>query len=91
MIGVSTDNAEAQRAFKKKHDLPFVLIPDVDKKVLDAFEVDTLAGLSTRQAFLIKDQNIVWHDGSASTTEQAADVLAQFPEQPSTATPAPQK
>jgi thioredoxin-dependent peroxiredoxin len=90
VVGVSTDDAETQKAFKLKHDLPFVLIPDVEKKVLDAFQVDTLAGMSTRQAFLIMDGKIVWHDASASTTEQAQDVLAQFPESPG-ATPTPQE
>ena len=87
VIGVSTDSAEAQKAFKLKHDLPFVLIPDVEKRVLDAFGVETLAGLSTRQAFLIMEGKIVWHDASASTTEQAKDVLAQFPASSITPTP----
>lgn len=89
VVGVSTDNAEAQKAFKAKYDLPFDLIPDVEQKVLDAFGVDTLAGMSTRQAFLIVDGQIVWHDSSASTDKQAQDILAQFPG--GTATPTPQE
>ena len=58
--------------------LPFILIPDTEKKVLEAFGVSTIAGLSTRQAFLIKDGKIVWHDASASTDKQAQDVLKQL-------------
>lgn len=87
VVGVSTDNAEAQKAFKAKYELPFVLIPDVEHKVLDAFGVKTLAGLSNREAFLIIDGEIVWHDASASTTEQAKDVLAHFPAEAATPTP----
>jgi peroxiredoxin Q/BCP len=90
VIGVSTDDAETQKAFVLKHNLPFVMIPDVEKTVIDAFEVSTLAGLSSRQAFLIQEGEIVWHDASASTTEQAKDVLAQFPEKKAV-TPTPQQ
>ena len=78
VVGVSTDTPESQKAFKAKYHLPFILIPDTEKKVLDAFGVSTIAGLSTRQAFLIKDGKIVWHDASASTDKQAQDVLKQL-------------
>lgn len=78
VVGVSTDDAESQKAFKAKYNLPFILIPDTEKKVLEAFGVSTIAGLSTRQAFLIKDGKIVWHDASASTDKQAQDVLKQL-------------
>ena len=78
VIGVSLDGAEDQKAFKAKYNLPFKLIPDTDKKVVDAFGVTHVAGAANREAFLIQGGQIVWHDASASTTEQAADVLAQL-------------
>jgi peroxiredoxin Q/BCP len=75
VIGVSTDTVEAQKKFEQKQKLPFTLLADSDKKLVKAFGVSTLLGFSSRQAFLIKDGNVIWHDKSASTAEQAADVL----------------
>lgn len=77
VIGVSTDSVEAQKKFEKKHQLPFTLLADPDGKVLEAFGVKKipLVGLATRQAFLVKEGKVIWHDAKASTVEQAADVL----------------
>jgi len=76
VIGVSTDKPETQLAFKEKHNLPFTLLADTDKKVVEAFGVPTTLGFAKRQAFLVKDGKIVWVDHSASTRQQADDVLA---------------
>lgn len=75
VIGVSTDKPDAQKAFKEKYNLPFTLIADSDKKVVAAFGVPTTVGFAKRQAFLIKGGKVVWADYSASTAQQAADVL----------------
>ncbi len=75
VIGVSTDKPAAQKAFKEKYNLPFTLIADHDKKVVEAFGVPTTMGFAKRQAFLIKDGKIVWADYNASTRQQADDVL----------------
>jgi peroxiredoxin Q/BCP len=77
VIGVSTDGVGSQKKFAEKQKLPFTLLADPDGKVLKAFGVKAIPiiGLSTRQAFLIKDGNVIWRDEKASTTEQAADVL----------------
>ncbi len=37
IIGVSADNQSKQKKFAEKYQLPFTLIPDVDKVVLQAF------------------------------------------------------
>jgi peroxiredoxin Q/BCP len=78
VIGVSTDDAEAQRKFKEKNNFPFTLLADTDKKVMKAFGQDgNLLGMASRQAFLIdKNGKIVWRDLKASTKQQAVDVLA---------------
>lgn len=78
VLGVSTDSPEDQKTFQKDHNLPFDLIADEDEKVTKAFGVPTKMGFAKRQAFLIIDGKIAWFDGSASTKEQAADVLAQL-------------
>jgi peroxiredoxin Q/BCP len=75
VIGVSTDKPAAQKAFKEKYNLPFTLIADHDKKVVEAFGVPTTMGFAKRQAFLIKDGKIIWADYNASTRQQADDVL----------------
>ena len=78
VVGVSVDNQAAQKAFKEKYHLPFTLIADPDQTVLKAFGVPPMGGFANREAFLIKDGLVVWHDASASTSEQANDVLAQM-------------
>jgi peroxiredoxin Q/BCP len=75
VIGVSHDNAVAQKAFKEKYKLPFTLIPDTENVVIKAFGVPSIMGFAKRQAYLIKDGKVVWTDLSASTAQQASDVL----------------
>ena len=77
VFGVSTDGVEAQKAFADKYELPFTLLADDEKKVVGAFGVPVMAGvgLAKRQAFLFKDGELVWRDLTASTAEQADDVL----------------
>lgn len=76
IFGVSTDDVKAQKAFKEKYKLPFDLIADTDKAWANAFHVSVTMGFASRQAFLFKDGKLVWLDTSASTAEQAQDVLA---------------
>jgi peroxiredoxin Q/BCP len=76
VLGVSTDDPQDQKAFQQKYRLPFTLIADTDKKVLDAFGVPHKLGFANREAFLVRDGKIVWRDLTASTEQQAADVLA---------------
>lgn len=75
VFGVSTDDVAAQKAFREKYRLPFTLIADPDKKVLEAFGVPATMGFAKRQAFLFQDGVLVWRDLAASTDKQAADVL----------------
>ena len=76
VVGVSTDDVAAQKAFRAKNRFPFPLVADTDKKVTSAFGVPTTLGFASRQAFLFKDGKLVWRDLKASTEKQAADVLA---------------
>ena len=39
VIGISPDGAESHRKFKTKYNLPFVLLSDVDHKVMDRYAV----------------------------------------------------
>jgi peroxiredoxin Q/BCP len=77
VVGVSTDSVAAQKAFKEKHNLPYTLLADENKAVINGFGVPTgMMGFASRQAFLVKDGVVVWRDLKASTRQQAADVLA---------------
>ena len=80
VFGVSVDKPGAQQAFKAKYKLPFTLIPDDKGVVVAAYGVPKLpvVGMAKRQAFLFKDGKLAWRSLSASTSEQAADVLAEI-------------
>ena len=75
VFGVSSDSADAQKAFREKFNLPFTLLADEDGAVTNAFGVPKTLGFTKRQAFLFRDGILVWRDLSASTTRQAADVI----------------
>jgi peroxiredoxin Q/BCP len=76
IVGVSADSVEAQKAFVDKYSFPFPLIADKDGKVIDAFKVAKRPnGMASREAFLIKEGKVVWHDPQASTEKQAEDAL----------------
>jgi peroxiredoxin Q/BCP len=75
IFGVSGDDSAAQKAFEIKYRLPFRLLADSEKKVMDAFGVPHTGSFASRQAFLFKDGKMVWRDLTASTAEQAKDVL----------------
>ena len=80
VYGVSTDDEKAQKAFQEKFRLPFQLLADKEKKVVEAFDVPTTMGYAKRQAFLFRDGVLVWRDLEASTEEQAADVMKAIAE-----------
>jgi peroxiredoxin Q/BCP len=82
VFGVSRDSVDAQKKFADDENLPFPLIADGDGKVVEAFGVPTIGnkGFASRQAYLFRDGKLVWRDLKASTSEQAADVLAVMDE-----------
>jgi peroxiredoxin Q/BCP len=75
VMGVSSDRPESQARFKAKYRLPFTLSADTEHAVARAFGVRLLLGMTHRQSFLIKGGRVIWRDLSASTREQARDVL----------------
>lgn len=78
VLGVSYDKPEDQKKFKDDHKLPYDLVADPEGKVVEAFKVAKKqrgdATMASREAFLIKDGKVVWHDAAASTDQQAADI-----------------
>jgi len=39
VLGISADSSEKQKRFQDKHDLPYTLLSDPDKKIAKAFDV----------------------------------------------------
>ena len=81
VIGVSHDDVAAQQAFKVKYHLPFTLIADADKVVINAFGVPTknvplMGEFASRSAYLIKDGKIIYADYKGTTDQQAQVILA---------------
>lgn len=78
VLGVSFDQADAQKKFKDKFTLPYDLIADPEGKIVAAFKVEKmvkgLLNLAKRSCFLIKDGKVVWQDYAASTDKQAEDI-----------------
>jgi peroxiredoxin Q/BCP len=78
IIGVSRDNAEAQKHFQTENKLPFILVADPDGKVAEAFGVPMMMGglipVDKRQSFIVKDGKIAWNSLNAQTKGSAAEV-----------------
>jgi thioredoxin-dependent peroxiredoxin len=53
IIGVSTQDNTSHQAFAEKHELPFLLLPDTDHKIAQAYGVDTSKGYAARVTFVI--------------------------------------
>ena len=80
ILGVSHDDAAAQKAFKEKFHFPFTLIADTEGIVRKAFGVPTYPATSMahRSAYLIKDGRIVYTDYKGTTDKQADAILAEL-------------
>jgi peroxiredoxin Q/BCP len=68
IIGVSADSTESHKKFSKKYNLPFPLIPDTDKKIINSYEVwgekkmygKTYEGI-LRTTFIISEDGKIEH------------------------------
>ncbi len=88
VIGVSTDSVKSHKKFEEKHQLPFPLVSDEDKKIVDKYNLwgekklmgHTYMG-TTRTTFLIDETGkivkIIEKPTSASHTEE---ILAAWKE-----------
>ncbi len=59
VIGVSSDSVESHRQFAKEHQLPFILLSDVDGVIRKRYSVPTAFGLPGRVTYIIDRQGIV--------------------------------
>lgn len=83
IIGISKDSSKAHLNFKKKYDLPFILLSDIDHEVIEAYDVwkekklygKTYMGI-VRSTYVIDENGIITHALEKVNPEQnAAQVL----------------
>jgi peroxiredoxin Q/BCP len=86
VIGVSTDDEKSHKKFVKKFDLPFTLIADSDKKIVEDYGVwaeksmygKTYMG-TVRTTFIISTEgvikNIITKVDNQNATQQVLDLL----------------
>ena len=85
VVGVSKDSAASHVKFKEKHSLPFPLIADIDKTLLEAMGAwgeKTMYGKKTmgtiRTTFIINEEGIIeqiFSGKQVNTKEHAAQIL----------------
>ncbi len=83
ILGVSADNEKSQQKFRENYDLPFPLLADEDKEVINAFEVwgpkkfmgKVYDGIH-RTTFIIDEKGVIEDViGKVKTKEHASQIL----------------
>jgi peroxiredoxin Q/BCP len=87
VLGVSTDSEKSHQKFISKYQLPFDLLADTEKQIVEAYGVwgeKSMYGKkymgTMRKTFLIDDGKIVKIFEKVSVSEHADEVLAAFGE-----------
>jgi len=57
ILGVSTDSAASHQRFRERHELPFPLIPDPDKRIVRLYDADGFLGLTTARVTYVIDKD----------------------------------
>lgn len=60
VIGVSSDSLESHQKFKKKYNLPFILVSDLDGKIREMYDAKGFI-LPDRVTFVIDKRGIIRH------------------------------
>ncbi len=84
VIGISTDDEKSHKKFETKHQLPFILVADTDKKIVNAYGVWGLKKFmgkeylgTHRTTFLINAKGIIEHRiDKVKSKEHAEQILA---------------
>lgn len=84
VIGISKDTQKAHLNFKKKYELPFILLSDVEHEVIEAYDCwkekklygKTYMGI-TRSTYIINEEGIIIQTyPKASPDKNAGEILA---------------
>lgn len=79
ILGVSTDDNDSHRKFATDHGLPFLLLPDTDRTLADAYGVGGMLGMTARVTYLIDRQGkIAKIYPNVHPKDHAAEVLDEI-------------
>ena len=60
VVGISTNSVESHKSFAENHDLPLTLLADADRKVIEAYDVESwLPNRTARSVVVIDPQGVV--------------------------------
>ena len=57
VVGVSPQDAESHRRFREQHNLPFLLLSDIDKVAIKMYDVDGPLGVGVRRVTYLISQD----------------------------------
>ncbi len=78
VLGVSADDQASHQKFKEKYGLPFTLLVDSDRKIIQAYDVDG-GGYAKRVTYIIDGEGKIAHvDSNVNTSTHAGDILASM-------------
>lgn len=80
VLGVSGDDVKSKKAFAEKYHLPFSILADPEKKIIEAYGVKmAIVGLARRVTFLIDKTGTIRHIltdvNTAAADKQVLDLL----------------
>jgi peroxiredoxin Q/BCP len=59
VLGVSADSSESHTKFKQKYHLPFTLLSDPEKTMIDAYGAKNMIGMTKRISYLIGPDGMI--------------------------------
>ena len=78
VLGVSGDDEDSHQQFTQKFNLPFPLLADVDRAIMQSYDVEG-GGYAKRVTYVIDPQCQISHVyDSVNTTTHATDILADL-------------
>lgn len=78
VLGVSADDQSSHQAFTEKYSLPFPLLVDTDRSIIQAYDVDG-GGYAKRVTYVIDENGTISHVyDEVKTATHATDVLADL-------------
>lgn len=80
ILGINADSVKSHEAFAAKHNFPFPLLSDCDKKVIEQYQAKGFFGM-TKRSYVLIDPNgiIIYHDDEAVPLfSKKADKMLSF-------------
>ena len=78
VLGVSGDDEASHQAFTSKFSLPFPLLADINKSLMQVYDVDR-GGYAKRVTYVINGEGIITHVyDNINTATHAQDILADL-------------